>query len=1039
MTGAWEGGDLRVLQVEDSVEDAELVVLELRRGGIKAESRRVEHARGMTEALSEEGWDIVLSDYRMPGFSGPQALELLQASGRDLPFILVSGAIGEETAVAAMKAGAHDFVPKGDLTRLCAVVAREVKEARERQERREAEARLREAELRYRDLFEHSPVPTWVEDLSGVKRLFDGYRAEGVRDFRAFFAAHPGEVLRCAGAVRLTEVNRESAAFYGFTCKEDMPCSLLAYFDERVIPHFGNALGLLAEGVREFRGQMPVPDLQRGHKIVELRLSVSPGFEESLGRVLVTFMDVTEHVEIITRLRETQSAMEQAQRIAHLGSWTWLPQRERLSWSPEMFEITGRPRDEGPPTFADGLALLHPEDQARVRAAADSMRASQGPWSFEFRLQHADGSVRHIQALAERTGAGAESGFRGTYQDITERKLMELALRDSERKFATIFGFNAMAMALTTLEGRYVDVNQTLCELLGFRREELLGRTSVELGVVAPEAHGKIRREMEASQAPLPFENLVRTRDGRTLTVLTYAERIDLNGVPYWLASNLDITQRKLAEQALIESETRLAGAARATGFGVYEWNFREHRAYYSPEILALCGLEGDRSLELGEEDVPLPIVPEDRCAFWDARAAALDPAGDGLLETTFRILHSDGGLRWLRINGKSTFEDGRLVRANGIVQDVTTRREAMNAMGEARAELERFFNLIPDLACVSSDNGRFLKVNPVWNAVLGHTEEVLLNVPAREWIHPEDWSPSVMEQTRQEAGLGVSGFINRYRDIHGQYHWLEWNASPVVDGKIFAVARDISERRRLEATMKDLERLSAKGQMAAYIAHEINNPLAGIKNAFALVERAVPEGHAAVRYVGLIKREIDRIAGIIRTIYHVYRPPTREIRAISLRQTFEDIESLVEAKCREARVEIRFALDPVPARVTMNEGLFRQVLFNLVLNAIDASPEGGFVTLGTRLEQDQCLITVEDEGAGIASDIAERIFEPGFTTKRDSAMSGLGLGLASCRSILESTGGSLRFCTPESGRGTRFEAAIPRMGAELLEPGGME
>src|SRR6266545_1721812 len=140
---------LRVLLIEDSDDDAALVVRTLRRGGYDLTYTRVESAEAMREALARHTWDLVISDYSMPQFSGPAALQLLHEVGIDLPFIIVSATIGEETAVAAMKAGAHDFLMKGNLTRLIPAVARELREAAERRERRRAEAAHRAVEARF--------------------------------------------------------------------------------------------------------------------------------------------------------------------------------------------------------------------------------------------------------------------------------------------------------------------------------------------------------------------------------------------------------------------------------------------------------------------------------------------------------------------------------------------------------------------------------------------------------------------------------------------------------------------------------------------------------------------------------------------------------------------------------------------------------------------------------------------------------------------------------------------------------------------------
>ncbi len=145
---------LRVLVVEDSPDDAELLLRVLRQGEYQIEYTRVDTADAMREALANSSWDVVLSDYAMPTFSGPRALETLQASGIDIPFIIISGTIGEETAVDALKAGANDFLVKGRLARLWPAVERELRDADTRRQRRAAEEALRQSEERFRSLVE---------------------------------------------------------------------------------------------------------------------------------------------------------------------------------------------------------------------------------------------------------------------------------------------------------------------------------------------------------------------------------------------------------------------------------------------------------------------------------------------------------------------------------------------------------------------------------------------------------------------------------------------------------------------------------------------------------------------------------------------------------------------------------------------------------------------------------------------------------------------------------------------------------------------
>lgn len=164
---------LRILVVEDSEDDMLLMLRELRRGGYTLDYERVETAAQMQAALDRQSWDIVIADYTLPAFSAPDALKLLQSQQRDLPFIIVSGTIGEETAVAAMKAGAHDYITKGNLARLISAVKRELRETQERQKRHDAEQALRESEERFRQLAENIVESVfWMSDPRARQQLY---------------------------------------------------------------------------------------------------------------------------------------------------------------------------------------------------------------------------------------------------------------------------------------------------------------------------------------------------------------------------------------------------------------------------------------------------------------------------------------------------------------------------------------------------------------------------------------------------------------------------------------------------------------------------------------------------------------------------------------------------------------------------------------------------------------------------------------------------------------------------------------------------
>src|SRR4030043_391872 len=158
---------LRVLIIEDSEEDTLLIVRELKRGGFDPIHERVETAKAMTAALESQSWDIVIADYVMPHFSGLKALKLLKASGLDLPFIIVSGSIGEDVAVEAMKAGARDYLMKNNLTRLVPAIQQELREAEVRQKLMVSQNALQQSEKRYRQVVENATEIIYSLDTKG--------------------------------------------------------------------------------------------------------------------------------------------------------------------------------------------------------------------------------------------------------------------------------------------------------------------------------------------------------------------------------------------------------------------------------------------------------------------------------------------------------------------------------------------------------------------------------------------------------------------------------------------------------------------------------------------------------------------------------------------------------------------------------------------------------------------------------------------------------------------------------------------------------
>jgi PAS domain S-box-containing protein len=216
---------------------------------------------------------------------------------------------------------------------------------------------------------------------------------------------------------------------------------------------------------------------------------------------------------------------------------------------------------------------------------------------------------------------------------------------------------------------------------------------------------------------------------------------------------------------------------------------------------------------------------------------------------------------------------------------------------------------------------------------------------------------------------------------------------------------------------LREREKLATTGRMAARIAHEVNNPLAGIKNAFRLIKGAVPIDHPHVQYVSRIDKEIDRIAVIIQQMFDLYRPEQEAPCAFRFDVAIQDIVALLEPSCRQYEVQIALKMRPPDVVVNLPEGAVRQVLFNLLVNAIEASPQGGNVEVQVESHEEHLKIEVIDQGKGIPQAIQSQVFEPFFTTKDGALRRGLGLGLSISKSLVEAMHGRIEFRSqPETG-----------------------
>jgi len=352
--------------------------------------------------------------------------------------------------------------------------------------------------------------------------------------------------------------------------------------------------------------------------------------------------------------------------------------------------------------------------------------------------------------------------------------------------------------------------------------------------------------------------------------------------------------------------------------------------------------------------------------------------------------------------------------------------------------------------------NGKYTYASPVVKRILGYKPEEVLKKHFYDLFHDEDrerLKKAAIEMFARKQPFRE--FINRNVHKNGTTVWLSTSGVPILDaeGNLLGYRGadvDITERKRAEEQLRQYseqleelvekrtdrirqlerermehKRLAAQGRMAARVAHEINNPLGGIKNSFQLIKDAIPEDHTYYRYVDLIEKEIDRITYIVRKMFDLYRPDQDRPIEFSVKDDIDDVIILLKPNLRESGVSVEIDTRDVPEAVTLPEASFRQVLYNLLLNAIEASQPEGVVRIEARVADEILTITISDEGSGIPEKIQSHIFEPFFTTKKGLESAGLGLGLPISRSLVEAMRGSLDF-ESKAGQGTLFRITLP-------------
>jgi len=282
---------------------------------------------------------------------------------------------------------------------------------------------------------------------------------------------------------------------------------------------------------------------------------------------------------------------------------------------------------------------------------------------------------------------------------------------------------------------------------------------------------------------------------------------------------------------------------------------------------------------------------------------------------------------------------------------------------------------------------------------------------------------------------IAVGGLTGLFVDRQAQYRrGLEQQAETLERSH-----RELRDQTRLllekEVQLRRADRLSALGQLSAGLAHEIRNPLGAIKGAVEILADDYPGGHPKAEFYAILVKEVERLNEVLTNFLNFARPVTPRLAPVDIPVVLAQLEGLLSGQARSHQVEVFTSYHAGPSRVMADETLLKQAFLNIMLNAIEAMPRGGDLSISTRLAGGQAAdrpdwieVVFDDTGPGIAEGDLGRVFDPFFTTKKD----GTGLGLAITHRIIENHHGSIRVAS-QRGKGTTFVVSLPLEGARLV------
>jgi PAS domain S-box-containing protein len=686
-------------------------------------------------------------------------------------------------------------------------------------------------------------------------------------------------------------------------------------------------------------------------------------------------------------------------------------------------------------------------EDARSRAAA----AGGGSWSGEIVLTRRDGTTfpAHMTDSPVFDPAGRPLGRVGVSYDLTERKQAEAELREKSVLLGATLENMDQGLVVADPDGRVSLFNRRALELMSLPLEFMARRPTLaevkdfqlqrsEFATLDDALRG-VAQSRHFLDDPSVYE---RARpDGTVLEFRTV--RLPDGGA---VRTYTDVTAWRQAEAELRASEERYRTLVTATSSIL--WRAKPDGSIF--QVIGFDDYPGPQEdlLGYGWLDLIHPDDREEHACDWQAIVAS-----DAPRESHYRFITANGDYRWVACRAVPLKgPDGTVREWAGYLTDIHERKQADEALRrsreELRAALEANRAIIEhslDVICTLDEDGAFAQVSPRASDIWGYTPEELVGRRYIDLVHPDDVAMTDQVADRIMAGHPTFSFENRLVRKDGSAVPLLWSAVWSEEHRaMFCIARDLTERLRTEERLRQAHKMEAVGQLTGGIAHDFNNLLTVILGNAEILTEDASDPDRVRELATLILEASTRGADLTRHLLAFGRRQTLKPVRLHLDHVVHGLVPLLRRTLGE-HIELRTEFVPCRLSALTDRTLLENALLNLVVNARDAMPHGGVLTISTAqrgagpgegplpIGQDVVVVTVSDTGTGMSPEVMERVFEPFFTTKEVGK--GSGLGLAMVYGFAQQCGGHVAIASKE-GRGTAVTIVLPAIVGQAAEEG---